>query len=137
MENRKNRVGIEEKRKENRAKKKIKVCSIKDIKKDFTMVQNATITLLDSEAFHLYMYLLSRCMDKDYCYPSRETIVDSIGINKNKLSSAIKYLESFGLVRIEKRKLGSHFNNVYYLYGIEEVYEIIENDGIVIEKKVA
>ena len=137
MENRTNRKGIEQKRKENKTKKKIKVCGIKEVNNNFTIIKNATITLLDSEALHVYLYLLSRCIDKECCYPSREIIVNDTGINKNKLTGILNYLKDFGLLRVEKRKSGTHYNNVYYMYAIEEVTEIIEKGDILIEKKVA
>lgn len=128
-----NKKSINEKREKNKLTKKIRVCSIRDVKKDFTIFHNATVTLLDSEALHIYLYLLSKCMNKEFCYPSREQIIKDTGINKNKLTSIFKYLQDFGLLRIEKRKNGTNFNNVYHMYAIKEVTEIKEKDGILIE----
>lgn len=124
--------GIKEKREEVKKTKKIEGCTLDKVKSDFTIVANAAITLLDSEALHIYIYLLSRCMDKSYCYPSRQTIIKDTGINKNKLDDIFKYLKSFELLRIEKRKSSSHFNNIYHIFAISKVAEIKEFEDIII-----
>lgn len=126
--------GIKEKREGKKKNKKIEVCSLDKVKSDFTIVANAAITLLDSEALHIYIYLLSRCIGKSYCWPSRKTIIEDTGISKNKLDDIFSYLKEFQLLEIEKRKNGTYFNNIYHLSAITKVVEIKEFDGTIIER---
>lgn len=126
---------IKEKREEIKKTKRIEVCKLNQVKGNFTIIANAAITLLDSEALHVYIYLLSKCMNKPYCYPSRAMIVSEIGVNKNKLDDIFKYLKGFGLLEIKKRKRGTHFNNIYHLSAIKKVVEIKEFEGSIIEKE--
>lgn len=132
--NRKSRVGIDEKRAIQREKLKVVTCPLDKIKCDYTKIQNMAITLLDSEAFHVYSYLLMRCMGKESCYPSTLLISEELKINKNKIPAIIEHLQKYGLVRIETSKKGTKYNNIYYPYAIKTVSKVFENeDGVLVE----
>ena len=118
-------------------KKKIVVVPAKQINDKFTMVSNASITLLDSKSFHIYCYLLSCCDESSYCYPSYEDIQEKLGVTRHTISDCLKFLSEFGLIDIQKRKTGTYFNNAYVVYGIVKVSEIIEKEDVIIEKEVA
>lgn len=123
------------KREELLSKKKLVVVPAKEINDKFTMVSNATITLLDSKSLHVYCYLLSCCDERSYCFPSYDDIQRKINMSRNTIATCIKFLEEFGLIDIVKRKRGTHINNAYVVYGIIKVTEIIENDNVIIERE--
>ena len=125
---------IDKKREEVKQKTKIKICKLSEVNKDFTQIGNAAITLLDSEALHVYVYLVSRCMGKDYCFPSYDVICKDTGIHRTKIKSILNYLEDYQLILTRKRKVGTQFNNVYYIYAIKEIIDITVKDDTIIEK---
>ena len=127
---------MSKKREEILKKKKIVVVPAKQITDKFTMVSNASITLLDSKSFHIYCYLLSKCDENSYCYPSYDDIENKLGINRHTISECIKFLEKIKLIEVNKKKRGTHYNNSYTLYGIKEIYERIEVDDTIIEKEI-
>ncbi len=81
------------KRNEILTSKKIKVVPSKQINDKFTIVSNAAIALLDSKSFHIYCYLLSCCDENSYCYPSYDDIQDKLNMNRNTISTSIKFLK--------------------------------------------
>lgn len=115
---------------------KITVVPAREINDKFTMVSNAAITLLDSKSFHVYCYMLKLCDMSNRCYPSYDDINAKLGLNRNTISNCIKFLSEIGLIDVKKRKSGSTYNNVYVVYGIKDVAEITEKDGLIIEKKI-
>lgn len=126
---------MNKKRDELLSKKRIVVVPAKEISDKFTMVSNATITLLDSKSLHVYCYLLSCCDENSYCFPSYDDIKNKLNMSRNTIAECIKFLENFGLIEIVKRKLGTNVNNAYIVYGIIKVTEIIENDNMIIERE--
>lgn len=124
------------KREEILKRTKITVVPAREINDKFTMISNAAITLLDSKSFHVYCYMLNLCDMANRCYPSYDDINAKLGLNRTTISNCIKFLSEIGLIDVKKRKSGSTYNNVYIVYGIKDVTEITEKDGLIIEKKV-
>ncbi|MGL5624631.1 helix-turn-helix domain-containing protein, partial [Cetobacterium sp.] len=110
MNNRRIRVGIKVAREEVRRNRKIVTCPLDRVTTNFTQITNYAITLLDSEALHIYLYLLMRCMGGVSCYPSRDLISKETGVNKNKLTDIFNHLKKLGLLRVELRRSGSGYN---------------------------
>ncbi|MDK0740176.1 hypothetical protein P7A62_00490 [Clostridium perfringens] len=122
MENRKNRVGIDTIREEIKNSKVVVNCDIANQQKDSFIIDDKIVTFLDSEALHVYCFLLSKCeVGSNKCSPTREDISNATGINKNKITSILDFLEYFGLVKIRRGGGFTNRKNVYYLYSIKEI----------------
>lgn len=122
MENRKNRVGIDTIREEIKNSKVVVNCDIENQQKDSFIIDDKIVTFLDSEALHVYCFLLSKCeVGSNKCSPTREDISNATGINKNKITSILDFLEYFGLVKIRRGGGFTNRKNVYYLYSIKEI----------------
>lgn len=125
---------MSKKREELLKKKKITVVPAKDIKDKFTIVSNASITLLDSKSFHIYCYLLSCCDENSYCYPSYDDIQEKLGVTRHTVAKCIKFLSKFNLIEIHKRKNGTYYNNSYTIYGITKISDINDNNSTITKK---
>ncbi|MFQ9726876.1 MAG: hypothetical protein ACLRYN_04635 [Clostridium perfringens] len=122
MEKKKIRVGIKAIREEIKKSKVVVNCDIENQQEDSFIIDDKIITFLDSEALHVYCFLLGKCeVGSNKCSPTREDIVKGTGINKNKITSILDFLEYFGLVKIRRGGGFTNRKNVYYLYSIKEI----------------
>ena len=122
MEKKKIRVGINAVREEIKNSKVVVNCDIENQQEDSFIIDDKIITFWDSEAFHIYCFLLDKCeVGSNKCSPTREDIVKGTGINKNKITSILDFLEYFGLVKIRRGGGFTNRKNVYYLYSIKEI----------------
>jgi DNA-binding transcriptional MocR family regulator len=61
----------------------------------------------------VYGVILTRSMNKGYCFPSQETIAKEAGCGLTKVKSVLKSLELKKLIKIEKGTI--HKSNTYYI----------------------
>ena len=73
---------------------------------------------LSIEARGIYGYLASFADTNGRCYPDSQTIMDEIGVSKNRYYKYLHELEASGILTIErgKRSSGGFSNNTYQLY---------------------
>lgn len=97
---------------------------------NYTIVSNKLIAAKEYNGQKLsaadkivYMSLFSRCRNKNYCFPSIETISNDSGISKRQVNRALLRLASAQLIAIEPRYWGKkQITNKY------TVKNIIEHD---------
>lgn len=118
-------------------KYKIVVEPYKEMDNNFFKVCKGIFILKDSKAIHLYLYLCNCYNYKtEKVFPSYENISKSTGLNRNTISSKLKLLEELKLIKISKRKAGTHFNNTYSINYISEVIEKnTVNEQLEVEEK--
>ena len=92
--------------------------------KNFFIVPNQIFDLgLKPKEFAVYCCLL-RHSDKhtDNCFPSRRLIADECSMDKKTVDSALKELETRGLIKkvCRYRENGSRTSNMYYLASLLE-----------------
>lgn len=88
----------------------------------FVQISNALLThyvfypKFNGNTYMVYAYLTK--LDNaewGYAFPKQTQVISDLGISDSTFSSAVKTLESCGLITVGKRKNGPITNNVYYV----------------------
>lgn len=105
-------------------KYKLIVTPYRDLNSNFFKVCRGVFILKDSKAIHLYLYLCN-CYNRktEKVFPSYEGIMKSTGLNRNTIADKLKLLQELKLIKIQKRKTGTHFNNEYQINYISEIIQ--------------
>lgn len=87
----------------------------------------------DINSINIYCYIVARCINKEYCFPSMEEIENDLNISNRTIYKYLDELEALGLVyydTVGKNKTTNRYlNNVYALskegleQGLKESYE--------------
>jgi hypothetical protein len=99
------------------SKSKFKLISVKEFEERTHFIQVPTQVAKNTEisiqARHLYTILQSYCWDKDYCFPSQNTLATDMGISDRRVRTLLKELEKNRCIRIHKT--GCHSPNISQL----------------------
>ncbi|CCL51331.1 TPA: helix-turn-helix domain-containing protein [Clostridioides difficile] len=117
-------------------KYKLEVAPYREMDSNFFLVCRGIFVLKDSKAMHLYLYLCN-CYNRatEKVFPSYDTIQRATGLNRNTVSNKLKILQKLKLIKINKRKVGTGFNNYYLINYIKSVIEKSKiNENLEIEE---
>ena len=98
-----------------------------NMNKCFTQIPNSIFPLINSDStFRVYVYLLYRYNDEyQYAFPSIKTIAIDCFMSETTVKKAIKELEDFRLIKVQRIKnaKSQYSNNIYYMF-----YPVINYD---------
>lgn len=85
------------------------------IKKGFIIVGNELLSdkAVSAPAKILYLLLMRRLFQKDYCYPGRDTLADELSLSPRQVDRYLQELKIAQWISIVRRGQGK--TNVYYL----------------------
>jgi DNA-binding MarR family transcriptional regulator len=90
------------------------------------ILNNKKFFNLSPRAFLLYAHLRNYSSGNyNYCYPSTNTLTQKMGVSRQTISSLIKELEEFQLIRVERNK---GFVNRYYFILDNKNLELVKNN---------
>ena len=85
------------------------------ITKGFVMVGNDVLCdkAVSAPAKVLYLLLMRRLFQKDFCFPGRETLADELGLSPRQVDRYLQDLKAAKWISIKRRGQGK--TNVYHL----------------------